>query len=181
MKRFVLLGSAVAVLDSSQNTSCAGKPYTEEDWNPVGRTEWRAMRTCVLTSAKVTAASAIESKSAVLGYNASKKLAERAAWDFLAGKRPAFDLTVINPDIINGPMLQPIKGPENVNKRNSFAVYDFLNGKYKQIEGLYFPFYYFACPLMPNPFSLQIAQPKLTKSLARSTSATSPSHISSRS
>lgn len=36
IKRFVLLGSAVAVLDSSQDISVAGKDYTEEDWNPVG-------------------------------------------------------------------------------------------------------------------------------------------------
>ena len=36
IKRFVLLGSAVAVLDSNQDISVAGKNYTEEDWNPVG-------------------------------------------------------------------------------------------------------------------------------------------------
>jgi hypothetical protein len=35
VKRFVLLGSAVAVLDSSQDISVAGKDYTEKDWNPV--------------------------------------------------------------------------------------------------------------------------------------------------
>jgi hypothetical protein len=35
VKRFVLLGSAVAVLDSSQDITVAGKDYTEEDWNPV--------------------------------------------------------------------------------------------------------------------------------------------------
>lgn len=98
----------------------------------------------------MTAASAIESKSAVLGYNASKKLAEQAAWDFLKEKKPVFDLTVINPDIIIGPMLQPIKGPENVNETNSFAIYDFLNGKYKQIEGLFFPFYHFVSPLLSS-------------------------------
>jgi nucleoside-diphosphate-sugar epimerase len=91
----------------------------------------------------VTAASAIESKSAVLGYNASKKLAEQAAWDFIKEKKPVFDLTVINPDIIIGPMLQPIRGPENVNETNNFAIYDFLNGKYKRIEDVYFPFYHF--------------------------------------
>jgi hypothetical protein len=35
IKRFVLLGSAVAVLDSGQDITVAGKDYTEEDWNPV--------------------------------------------------------------------------------------------------------------------------------------------------
>ena len=35
VKRFVLLGSAVAVLDSGQDISVAGENYTEKDWNPV--------------------------------------------------------------------------------------------------------------------------------------------------
>jgi hypothetical protein len=35
IKRFVLLGSAVAVLDSNQDITVAGKDYTEKDWNPV--------------------------------------------------------------------------------------------------------------------------------------------------
>jgi hypothetical protein len=35
IKRFVLLGSAVAVLNSGQDVSVAGKDYTEKDWNPV--------------------------------------------------------------------------------------------------------------------------------------------------
>jgi hypothetical protein len=35
LKRIVLLGSAVSVLDSFQDESVAGKDYTEEDWNPV--------------------------------------------------------------------------------------------------------------------------------------------------
>lgn len=35
LKRIVLLGSAVSVLNSFQDESVAGKDYTEEDWNPV--------------------------------------------------------------------------------------------------------------------------------------------------
>jgi hypothetical protein len=37
LKRVVLLGSAVSVLDSFQDMSVAGKNYTEKDWNPVRR------------------------------------------------------------------------------------------------------------------------------------------------
>ena len=92
---------------------------------------------------KVTAASAIQSKNPVLGYNAAKKLSELAAWQFLEDNNPAFDLTVINPDIIIGPMLQPVHGPKNINETNRFPVYNFLDGTYKQIEGLTFPFYHF--------------------------------------
>lgn len=35
MKRFVLLGSAVSVLDSFEDLSREGRPYTKKDWNPV--------------------------------------------------------------------------------------------------------------------------------------------------
>jgi hypothetical protein len=35
VKRVVLLGSAVSVLDSFQDVSVAGTDYTEKDWNPV--------------------------------------------------------------------------------------------------------------------------------------------------
>lgn len=35
IKRFMLLSSEVAVLDSGQDMSVAGKYYTEKDWNPV--------------------------------------------------------------------------------------------------------------------------------------------------
>ena len=35
LKRFVLLGSAVAVMNSFEKEDVAGKDYTEADWNPV--------------------------------------------------------------------------------------------------------------------------------------------------
>ena len=35
LKRFVLLGSAVAVLDSFAREDEKGRDYVEEDWNPV--------------------------------------------------------------------------------------------------------------------------------------------------
>lgn len=91
----------------------------------------------------MTAAYAIENNDAVAAYNASKKLAEQAAWQFVESAKPIFDLTVINPDIIIGPMIQPVPKPQSVNETNDFAVYSFFNGKYKQIEGLTFPFYHF--------------------------------------
>lgn len=89
-----------------------------------------------------------------MGYNASKKLAEKAAWKFLEDKKPTFDLTVINPDIIIGPMLQPVHGPRNVNETNEFAVYNFLNGTYKEIESLKFPFYHFVSLRMTRHISV---------------------------
>lgn len=52
----------------------------------------------------------------MLGYNASKKLAEKAAWKFMDENETAFDLTVLNPDIVIGPMLHPVPGPRSVNE-----------------------------------------------------------------
>jgi hypothetical protein len=105
----------------------------------------------------------VKTQSPVLGYNVSKKLAEQAAWDFLAAKKPVFDLTVINPDIIIGPMIQPVDSPQHVNETNSFACYDFFNGKNKDVESIAFPFYHFVSPflfpfhpLIPNMYLLII-------------------------
>lgn len=35
LERVVLIGSAVAVLNSFEDITTEGKPYTEKDWNPV--------------------------------------------------------------------------------------------------------------------------------------------------
>jgi len=126
LKRFVLLGSAVAVLNSFEDLTREGKPYTEDDWNPV------------------TAEYAISNNDIVNVYNVAKKLAEQVAWDFLASAKPVFDLVVINPDIIIGPMLQAVPSAKAINETNKFAVYNFFNGTYKKIEEVAFPFYHFA-------------------------------------
>jgi nucleoside-diphosphate-sugar epimerase len=79
----------------------------------------------------------------VAAYNVSKKLSEQAAWKFMEDKKPNFDLIVINPDIIIGPLIQPVPNSSSVNETNAFAVYNFFNGNYKQIRDVKFPFYHF--------------------------------------
>ncbi|KAJ6439047.1 Galactose-binding domain-like protein [Purpureocillium lavendulum] len=125
LKRFVLLGSAVSVLNSFEDLTKEGQPYTEEDWNPI------------------TVAEAIERNDTVLGYIASKKRAESAAWEFMKDNSPSFDMTVINPDIITGPMIHPIKGPKSINDTNRFTIANLIDGTYKTIEDVAFPFYHF--------------------------------------
>ena len=98
----------------------------------------------------MTAEDAIWHQNAVLGFNASKELAEIAAWDFMDENKPAFDLTVINPDTVIGPMLHPVPAPESVNETNRFAIYNFMNGTHKSIEGVSFPFYHFVRNLIPD-------------------------------
>ncbi|KOC11594.1 putative NAD dependent epimerase/dehydratase [Aspergillus flavus AF70] len=52
-------------------------------------------------------------------------LAEDAAWKFMKTNNPVFDLVVINPDIITGPMIHPISGPRSINETNHFTIANF--------------------------------------------------------
>lgn len=86
---------------------------------------------------------AISANSPVLAYNAAKVLSEKAAWDFLSSTKPVFDMATINPDIIVGPPLQAVSQPSAMNETIAFAVYNFFNGTYKNIEDVTFPFYHY--------------------------------------
>ncbi|KAF7588180.1 hypothetical protein BBP40_006087 [Aspergillus hancockii] len=126
LKRFVLLGSAVSVLNST-----------------------------LIDTTQVTAQQAIDWKDTVLGYNVSETQGEKAAWEFMKANVPNFDLTVINPDIITGPMIHPISGPGSINETNYFAIASFIDGTRETIEDVRFPFYHFVrlAPL----FNVQVA------------------------
>ncbi|GLA40195.1 hypothetical protein AnigIFM63309_007806 [Aspergillus niger] len=125
LKRFVLLGSGVSVLDSFQDIGREGNPYTEKSWNPV------------------TVQQAIDRNDTVLGYSVSKTQAERKAREFLQAKCPKFDLTVINPVIITGPMIHPISGKVSINESNHFAISSFIDGTHPKVEDVRLPFYHF--------------------------------------
>ena len=125
LARVVLLASAVAVLNSFEDPSKPGKPYNEKDWNPV------------------TLEDALSQNSPVLAYNYAKKAAEQAAWDFVAYHSCHFDMVAINPDIIIGPLIQPLKSKANVNETNQFAVYGFIDGSHVHVDDVKFPFYHF--------------------------------------
>jgi len=76
----VVLTSSFAAVGYGQ-TPVAGHPFTEENWTNL--------------SEKVSA------------YVKSKTLAERAAWDFIAGQGGKLELAVVNPVGIFGPVLGP--------------------------------------------------------------------------
>lgn len=144
LKRFVLLGSAVSVLNSFEDMSKEGKPYTEKDWNPVSIAGDYFLNIFFSSDqVQVTAEQAIERNDTVLGYNVSKTRAEAAAWKFMKENTTSFDLAVINPDIIIGPMIHPISGPKSINETNHFAIASFIDGTHKEIDGVTFPFYHF--------------------------------------
>lgn len=77
--------------------------YTEADWNDRAVAEVRA---------RGREASQLEK------YQASKVLAERAAWDFVEKNKGEiiWDLVVLNPPWIFGPTLQPVSTPDELNE-----------------------------------------------------------------
>lgn len=67
---------------------------------------------------------------------------------------PAFDLTVINPDVVIGPMLHHVAGPQAVNATNQFAIYSLMNDTYDRVESVIWPFYHFVRKHPPPTLSL---------------------------
>ncbi len=68
--------------------------------------------------------------------------------------KPGFDLVVINPDIVIGPMLHPVTGSRSVNETNRFTIYNFMDGTYDKMESIKFPFYHFVSTYRPPSLPL---------------------------
>lgn len=112
VKRLVLTSSMAAVIDfAAPKSTHPAKVYTEADWNP---TSWE--------TALVT-----ENKN--LAYQASKKYAEKAAWDFVAANPDGFDLAVINPPMVYGPLYvaAQFSSPAQLNQSTSNIYNALLN------------------------------------------------------
>ncbi|KAI9057815.1 NAD(P)-binding protein [Trametes sanguinea] len=88
VKRVVVVSSVKAC---SSDHDVPPRTYTEEDWND------DAVRTVEAQG---------RSAPLEIKYDASKTLAERAAWDFLEHHKSeaAFDLTMVNPSWVFGPV-----------------------------------------------------------------------------
>lgn len=82
----VVITSSFAALSNVKNPPAI---YDENSWNPI------------------TIEEALTTKNTQVAYSASKKLAEKAAWDFVKREKPTWTLTVLNPPMIYGPLLQP--------------------------------------------------------------------------
>jgi len=66
-------------------------------------------------------------RSKGIWYPLSKTLAEKEAWKFVAENKPSFDLIVVNPTLVIGPLLQP-------SLNTSTGIYlEYLNGKKTEI------------------------------------------------
>ncbi|TVY70826.1 Ketoreductase azaE [Fusarium oxysporum f. sp. cubense] len=110
VRRVALTSSFAAILDPKLSFTGAKKTYTEADWSPL------------------TMEDAYSNPG--LAYAASKAFAEKAAWDFMADKKPDFSLTTICPPMVYGPVKYPVKSLDSVNTSNQLLA-DIINGKHK--------------------------------------------------
>lgn len=99
VKRVVVTSSCGSILEELPEP----KTFTEADWNE------RAIRE---VETKGAAASAVDK------YCASKALAERAAWKYWDEHKDkaSWDLVVVNPSYVYGPILHEVDKPEHLNE-----------------------------------------------------------------
>ncbi|KXH69042.1 NAD dependent epimerase/dehydratase [Colletotrichum salicis] len=101
ISRVVITSSFASVLDVNRKAP-PYFTYTGEDWNPLTYEEAASPET-----------------SAVVAYRGSKKFAERAAWDFVKGHSPRFDIVTLCPPMTFGPVVHPVSGVAELNESNA--------------------------------------------------------------
>ena len=70
-------------------------------------------------------------------YCASKKLAEEAAFDFVAAEKPQFSISTICPPMVYGPVFQHVASLSKLNT-SAADIYRFINGSTSEIPEKYF-------------------------------------------
>ncbi|KAF8608331.1 NADPH-dependent methylglyoxal reductase-like protein GRE2 [Ceratobasidium sp. AG-I] len=111
VKRVVVTSSFASVVDQSQGDR-PGYAYSEKDWNPITYEQ--------------------SQKDPSAGYYGSKKLAEKAAWDFIENEKPSFDLVTLCPPMVYGPVIQEVKDMGSLNT-SSAAFYSVFSGQAKEL------------------------------------------------
>ncbi|KAL8409515.1 hypothetical protein RB594_007816 [Gaeumannomyces avenae] len=111
VRRVVVTSSFAAIVDPARAWDPAAT-FDESSWNPV------------------TLADADADKAT--SYRASKKLAERAAWEFVRDPANAvkFDMATVNPPMVFGPVVPHFVSRDSVNLSNARVV-DLLQGKWR--------------------------------------------------
>jgi NADPH-dependent methylglyoxal reductase len=108
VKRVVLTASFASILDMGKGYR-PGYTYSEKDWNPITYEE----------------ASVADGPTAYCG---SKKLAEEAAWKFMADEKPKFTLVAIDPPWIFGPNISAIKDLNHLNE-STHAIWSLVGAE----------------------------------------------------
>ncbi|KAF7557287.1 hypothetical protein G7Z17_g842 [Cylindrodendrum hubeiense] len=96
VRRVVITSSHASVCDLSKGKR-PGYVYDEKDWNPV-----------TFEEAAVA--------DGVVAYCASKALAEKATWDWVAKNKPNFDLVTITPPWIFGPYVTELTSTKHLSE-----------------------------------------------------------------
>lgn len=109
VKRVVVTSSFAAIMSEAQVAN-PNHTFTEASWNPDGIDDIH--------------------RSPPTAYRVSKKLAERAAWDFIANEKPGFDLVTVNPPLVIGPVAHHLATLDSINTSNERVV-SLLQGKWK--------------------------------------------------
>ncbi|KAL2024152.1 hypothetical protein VTK56DRAFT_9932 [Thermocarpiscus australiensis] len=111
VRRVVVTSSFAAILDEAK-VSDPFTTFSEASWNPVTIDDIH--------------------RSPATAYRASKKLAERAAWDFVRdpSNGAKFDLVTVNPPMVFGPVFPHVASLESINTSNERFV-DCLQGKWR--------------------------------------------------
>ncbi|KAG8908991.1 methylglyoxal reductase (NADPH-dependent) gre2 [Tulasnella sp. 403] len=115
VKRVVITSSFASIIDPAKDPR-PGYTYNEADWNPITYEEGL--------------------NNSVNGYYASKKLAEKAAWDFVEREKPGFALTTLCPPMVYGPPEQEVTSMSNLNT-SAADVYKIYNGKSQSHGGVF--------------------------------------------
>ncbi|PYH46051.1 SDR family oxidoreductase [Aspergillus saccharolyticus JOP 1030-1] len=99
VRRVVIVSSFAAVYDAAKGPQ-PGKVYTDADWSPLGFEEGR------------------DTRDVAVAYRASKVLAEKAAWEFVAIHSADFQLVTLCPGMVFGRMIHPIESLDELNASN---------------------------------------------------------------
>ncbi len=112
VRRVVVTSSFAAILDEAKLTD-PNTIFTEASWNPVTIEDIH--------------------RSNATAYRASKTLAEKAAWAFVADKNNGakFDIATINPPLVFGPVVHYLASLDSINTSNQSFV-DVFQGKWKE-------------------------------------------------
>ncbi|KAI0880716.1 putative NADPH-dependent methylglyoxal reductase GRE2 [Annulohypoxylon maeteangense] len=116
VKRVTITSSFAAI--GSMHTDPISNPartYTCEDWNIV-----------TLEEASVT-------ENPLITYPASKKFAEKAAWDFVKENEVKFELATLNPPAVFGPLVDPSQytKPDQLGETCSWIYNSFISSSLK--------------------------------------------------
>lgn len=107
INRVVVMSSFAAIGDPSKLT-IPSTVFTENDWFPLSKEI------------------VIQSGDLALAYLGSKTYAEREAWNFIKEHKTSFDLAVLNPPMVFGPIAHHINKLSNLNESVS-QIWQLLN------------------------------------------------------